>query len=318
MDSTALYGYVPTAWIQICFAVSCLLAVFTTIPSFVKYRNVGLGILVTLGLLGQLGGHVAMAVSAHMPENIPAWTIQFVAFYLGRVFSSLAVAHAFGRLADRHIPYATLNRSATETGRQSRIRLAQPNTFLFFASALILLIPFQVLLLTDRIIMVINPSDPNVGILANPYVAGIFASAIAVCFCLFMVVALVVLVRQTHQAVPWFRVSWMSGYYIGLMTVPVFLLSQGIFLLVKTIVLDYHNEMVELVFDMGMTKAILVFLSIQTYEMAKAWNENPPKELAELVTLYQSRMRRPQRHNHGLWPLRGLEPILEEVGEDQV
>jgi hypothetical protein len=178
--------------------------------------------------------------------------------------------------------------------------------------------PFQVLLLTDRIIKVINPSDPDVGILKNWYVTGIFAAAVVVCFCLFMAVVLVDLVRQTREAVPWFRLSWMSGYYIGLMTVALFLLSQGIFLLVKAIVLDYHNEMVDLLFDMGMTKAILMFLSIQTYEMAKAWNENPPKELAELVTLYQSQIGRPQRHNHGLWPLRVLEPIIEEAGEDQV
>ena len=67
-----------------------------------------------------------------------------------------------------------------------------------------------------------------------------------------------------------------------------------------------------------MTKAILMFLSLQTYEMAKAWSENPPKELQELVTLFQSRTNGPQKKNHGLYPIRELEVIIEEAGEDQV
>ena len=250
MDSTTLYGYVPTPWIQICFAVSCFLTVFTAIPSFVKYGNVGLGTLVTLGLVFQFAGHVGMAISAHRPDNILAWAIQLLSFYCGRVFSSLAIAHSFGSLVDRHYPYPMLSRPTPETGRQSQKRVVQGNTFIFFASAIILLTPFQVLLLLDRIVLVTDPSNTSVGILASPYIDGIFTAVIAVAFCLFMTLVLVLLVRQTREDVPWFRLSWMSGYYIGLMIVPIFLLSQGVFLLVKAIVLDYHNEMVEVVFDM--------------------------------------------------------------------
>ena len=96
MDSTSLYGYVPTHWIAIFLASSCLFTLCTMIPTlFFRYRNITLGIFIVAGLIFQLAGHTSMAVSSFLPTNIPAWITQRLSFSVGKLCSRIAVCYVY-------------------------------------------------------------------------------------------------------------------------------------------------------------------------------------------------------------------------------
>jgi uncharacterized ion transporter superfamily protein YfcC len=90
----------------------------------------------------------------------------------------------------------------------------------------------------------------------------------------------VILLSRTE--VPWYRLTWMTGYYVTLQLVPFFIMSQDLYDLVKSFVSE-RNEMLEITFDMAITKSILMMLGSQSYEIASAWSRKPPKVLEKIM-----------------------------------
>jgi len=283
MDSITLYGYVPTAWFNICFAAACLFAAFTTIHSLfikIKYRNVGLGILLLLGVLFQLTGHVSVTISAYKPTSVLAWIVQFLAFGMGRDFSRLAVCRVYGNMINKLAP-----RIAVEVQLKCRDE-KKPCTGGWLAVAPVSFSIPVIWLWADRIVKVVHPGHADIikgGQSGTVVMIGVFPMFTTV----IVISYLIATIWTTRKTLPWFRLTWRSGYFATMIIVPAFLLAQDIFILIKQINKDYHNEMTDLAFDMGITKAVLMLLGCQTYETADAWNENPPKELVELVALWQ-------------------------------
>ena len=283
MDSTTLYGYVPTGWFNICFAAACLSPVFTTIPCLFKnkYRNIGLGFLLLFGVIFQVTGHVSVTISAYKPTSIPAWIVQFLAFGMGRAFSRLAACNVYGKMVNK-LARRIAVKAQLKDGEEK-----EPCTGRWLAVVPVYSSIWAIWLWADRIVKVVHPGHPDIikdGQSGAVLIIGVFpivATAILISF-------LIATIWTTRKTLPWFRLTWRSGYFVTLMITPAFLLAQDIFILIKQINKDYHNEMMDLVFDMGITKVVLMLLGCQTYEMANAWNENPPKGLLELVAFWQN------------------------------
>jgi len=283
MDSTTLYGYVPTGWFNICFAATSLCAVFTTIPSLfkAKYRNIGLGFLLLVSVLFQVMGHVSMIISAYKPTSIPAWIVQFLAFGMGRAFSRLAACRVYGKMVNKLAPGIAVKAQLKD--REEK----EPCTGAWLAILPVSSSIWVVWLWADRIVKVVHRGHAGIikdGQSGAVMIMGVFPMVTTVIVISFLIAT----IWTTRTTLPWFRLTWRSGYFSTLMITPAFLLAQDIFILIKQINTDYHNEMMDLVFDMGITKVVLTLLGCQTYEMANAWNENPPKGLLQLVVFWQN------------------------------
>jgi hypothetical protein len=78
---------------------------------------------------------------------------------------------------------------------------------------------------------------------------------------------LICIILETETEIPWYRLTWMTGYYTALQIIPIFILTQDIYDVMKPFFLS-RNEMVELLCDMGMPKSILILIGGQSYEFA--------------------------------------------------
>ena len=278
MDSTSLYGYVPTHWIAISFASSCLFTLFTMIPAlFFRYRNIALGIFIIAGLIFQLAGHTSMAVSSFLPTNIPAWITQRLAFGMGKLCARIAVCYVYYTGLCR-IPNGFPNIKTRRVRPEDEFRSSMSSYVCGFTICGFL---FRFIVQGIEIGSVVKgslvfPEGPTM----------IYSIASSACILLATVglgASVVTVVSRTRKDIPWFRLTWMTGYYVTLQIVPVFLFMQDIYDLAKCLFL-YRNEMVELACDIGITKSILMMLGGQTYEIAYSWSQKRPKTL-EMIEL---------------------------------
>lgn len=259
MDSTRLYGYDPTHWLAILFAVYCFFTLCAmTFVLFIRHRNVALGMLVTVGLLFQLTGHVSVAVSSFTHNNFSAWATQRVAFTLGKITARVLVMYVY---------YTCFLRIMA---KKKHILMLFPLMGLAGAGFIIRSIGlgFEISSLIGNVtvdrIMVILP-------------AALLFSASAL-----LAMMLIYVILRSRTEVPWYRPTWMTGYYVTLQLVPFFIMAQDLYDFSKGFVSE-RNEMLELTFDMGMTKSILAMLGGQSYEVALAWSQKPPKPLEKIV-----------------------------------
>jgi hypothetical protein len=96
-----------------------------------------------------------------------------------------------------------------------------------------------------------------------------------------LIAILIGVIHESEEEIPWYRLTWMSGYYFTLQLVPIFILTQDIYDLVKPLV-SYRNEMVDLLCDMGMTKSIVMMLGSQSYEIAHSWCQERPEVISRI------------------------------------
>ena len=280
MEPTSLYGYVPTYWIAILFVLSCILTLLTGIPAlFFKYPNAPLGTLIVLGTLSQLVGHVCMAVSSFQPTNLAPWGVQLFAFGLGKVFARFAALHTY------HDCFRRVTR--IDSGQNSK-KVRTDDWFLCGLGSIAGLC-FGYGLFYDLWLFsnIWNYYDGMVESPAMPMALSIVLTAsnfliLATTLCL--IIRLVLIVVRTRKQTPWFRLTWMSGYYSILLTIPVFLVLQDVYEIVRCFV-SYRNEMLDLFGNMGMTKSILMLLACQYYELAYAWSQKRPLWLESLESL---------------------------------
>ena len=265
MDSTALYGYVPTHWLSILFAVSCVASLATIIP-LLRNRNVILMSLLTAGLLLQLAGHTSVAVSGFLPENIPSWAVQLVVFALGKFIARAAVFYTYYVCVRRLIKKGNIRRC--------------------LASLLGAAIILEVIGLAPKVVAI---SFEIFRMQSEKFMESswIFAAIQSLAATVLILIFLVGLTVKTRKEIPWFQVSRMMGYYITLQILPVFLLTQNIYDMVRIFV-PRRYEIVELLCDMGMTKTILIMVGGQCYEVAHAWSQSRPKALATIENLVRT------------------------------
>ena len=272
MDSTLLYGYVPTHWIAILFGLSYVFSICTMIPAlFIHYRNIALGVFVVAGLLFQLTGHVSMTVSAFLPTAFPAWATQHFAFTAGKLATRIAVFYVYYSCFSR-IPYAFVGIS------YPRIR-NNDNCLVLIMVPVIAGVGFTCRFIAQgfEIASLLKDveRDANVDTLLQLAASScLYTTILLYAFLLFVII-------RSRKDIPWLRLTWMTGYYVTLQIIPIFLLTQDIFDLVRSIV-PYHNEMVELLCDLGMTKSILLMLGGQSYEIAYSWSQKRLKALEKI------------------------------------
>lgn len=270
MDSNELYGYVPTHWMAILFALSYVVSICTMIPAlFIHYRNFALGIFIVSGLIFQLTGHVSMAISAFIPKNVPAWASQYIAFTIGKFATRIAVGYVYYKCVAR-IPNGF---KCKKTITESRVR----NPLVFLIAAWSELAGFVIRFVVQgfEIAAVITQKKWNGEKLS------LISSLLVLLPTILLYLFLANVVYRTRKEVPWFRLTWMTGYYASLLIVPIFLLVQDIFGVVTACV-PYHIEMVKVLCDLGMTKSILMMLGGQSYEIAYSWSQKRPKMLEKI------------------------------------
>jgi hypothetical protein len=250
-------GYLPTDWIAILFAISCLLSLCSTAPAlFLKYRNVTLGILVTGGLIFQFTGHTNMAFISFLPDDITLWILERVAFMSGKCIARAAVYYTYYTAFRRLSKYC-------------------PHTLILLASSMILVgmgFGVRVIFLGFEIALIHYGYSLESFVFALP-------SGVALVSTFILLIDLIYVIRKSKSDIPWYRMNWMMGHYITLQIVPIVLLTQDGYDLAQSLT-PYRNEMVELFCDMGMTKALLVMLGSQSYETAYAWSQKRPYSLA--------------------------------------
>ena len=276
MDSTTLYGYVPTHWIAILLASSCLFTLCTMIPALLfRYRNIPLGIFIIAGLIFQLAGHTSMALSSFRPTNIPAWSTQRLAFTMGKLCARIAVCYVYYtglcRIPDGFPKIYTRNGRPEDEFRSSMSLYICGLTVCGFLACFIVrgfeigLVLKGSLIIREGPIMMFTCMSSACIVLTT---VGLGASVLTV-------------ISRTRKNIPWFRLTWMTGYYVTLQIVPVFLLTQDIYDIARCF-FSYRNEMAELACDMGMTKSILIMLGGQTYEIAYSWSQKRPRALEKI------------------------------------
>jgi hypothetical protein len=257
MESTVPYGFIPTHWIQISLAISYVFTLASAIPTlFFQYRNFTLGILIVIALLFQLAGHTSMAVSAFLPENLPTWAVHYTTFALGKCAARVVVFYAY------YTCFRRLGHSSQDSFRYSIVpaMVTCGLSFLFR----FLIIGFDVAFHLKGLPMDSQPFvEPSVLILISS---------------LGLIAGLIHVILETRMETPWYRLTWMTGYYTTLQIIPIFILTQDIYDVVKPF-FSYRNEMVELLCDMGMTKSILILLGGQSYEIASAWCQERPNAI---------------------------------------
>ena len=280
MEPTALYGYIPTHWLAILFVVSCIFTLLTGIPAlFFKYPNPGLGYLIVLGTLCQLVGHVCMAVSSFRPANLAPWGVQLFAFMFGKTFAR------FAALSTYHACFLRVAQS--EEGHN--LRKVYTDDWFIGGLASIAGLCFGYRLFYDLWQFgnlwtyygetAQSPSMPtalSISLVSSDFVL------LATTLCL--IFRLVLVIIRTRQQTPWFRLTWMSGYHTILIIIPMILVIQDVYEIVRCFVL-YRNEMLELFGNMGMTKSVLMLLACQYYELAYAWSQKRPVWLEKLECL---------------------------------
>ena len=278
MGSTFLYGYVPTHWIAILFALSCLFTLCTMIPAlFFRYRNVALGIFIVAGLVFQLAGHTCMTVSSFLPKNVPAWITQRLAFSIGKLCSRVAVYYVYYAALCR-IPNAFPKVNSENRRPEHEIRSFMCS---YICAVAICGHVLRFIVQGIEIGAVVKGSMlfPDAPMMAT--VLSIISSGFLLLTTTSLAACLVMVICRTRNDIPWFKMTWMMGYYVTLQIVPVFVLTQDIYDLVKCF-FSHRNEMLELTCDMGMTKSILIMLGGQTYEIAYSWSQKRPKVLENI------------------------------------
>jgi hypothetical protein len=118
-----------------------------------------------------------------------------------------------------------------------------------------------------------------------------------------LAITLVYVILLSRKEVPWYRLTWMTGYYVTLQLIPFFIIAQDVYDLVKGVVSE-RSEMLELLLDMGMTKGILAMLGGQSYEIAYAWSQKHPKMLEKIVLQF-----------NGMFKRRGRQQSSEQIGK---
>jgi hypothetical protein len=261
MDSILPYGYVPTHWIQILFCISYIIALATVIPvMFFQYRNITLGVLIIIAFIFQLTGHTSMAVSAFLPGNLPTWAVQHISFAVGKFAARFIVGYSY---------YTCFRRiAATPTQNAFHFRLVP----VMVATAVsfihrFLIIGFEIAYLFKGLKI-----DPQY--LVIPTIIILIST-------LGLIAVLIDVVYESKEEIPWYRLAWMTGYYFTLQLVPIFILTQDIYDLVKPLV-SYRIEMVDLLCDMGMTNLIVMMLGSQSYEIAHSWCQERPEAIARI------------------------------------
>jgi hypothetical protein len=270
MDSNKLYGYVPTHSIAILFALSYVVSICTMIPAlFIHYRNFALGIFIVSALGFQLTGHVSTAISAFIPENVPAWATQYIAFTIGKFATRITVGYVYYTCVAR----ISNGFKCKKTIPGSRAR----NPLVFLIAAWLGLAGFVIrfVALGFEIAAVITQKDWNGNKLS--FISSLLILLPTILLYLF----LADVVYRTRKEVPWFRLTWMTGYYASLLIVPIFLLVQDVFGVVTACV-PCHVEMVKVLCDLCMTKGILMMLGGQSYEIAYSWSQKRPKMLERI------------------------------------
>ena len=111
--------------------------------------------------------------------------------------------------------------------------------------------------------------------------------------------SLVTVISRTRKDIPWFRLTWMTGYYVTLQIVPVFLLTDDIYDIARSL-FSYRNERAELACNMGMTKGILMMLGGQTYEIAYSWSQKRPKTLEKIELQVKEILESRKQANQGM------------------
>jgi hypothetical protein len=275
MEPITLYGYVPTHWIAILFVVSCIVTLSTAIPAmFFKYKNCPLGTLIVMGTLSQLVGHVCMGVSSFQPTNIAPWGVQLFAFQLGKAFARFAALDTYHKCFIR----------VRQTESSGNSKTACTDDWFLEGLASIAGLCFGYRYFYD-ICQLINMWDYSPGQSTSMppafHIMLISLDFLLLTTTLCLLLRLVFIVVRTRKQTPWFRLTWMTGYYSILLIIPGILVIQDVYGIVRCFV-SYRNEMLELFGDMGMTKSVLMLLSFQYYELTYAWSQERPKFMEKI------------------------------------
>lgn len=280
MEPTTLYGYIPTHWLAILFVVSCMFTLLTGIPAlFFKYPNHGLGHLIVLGTLCQLVGHVCMAVSSFQPTNLAAWGVQLFAFMFGKTFARVAVFSTYHACFRRVAPAGECHNSKNVCTDDWFLGGLASITGLCFGYRL-----FYDLWQFSNVWTYYGGTAQSPSMPAALSISLVSSDFVLLATTLCLISRLVLVIIRTRQQTPWFRLTWMSGYYTVLIVIPVFLVIQDVYDIVRCFAL-YRNEMLELFGNMGMTKSVLMLLACQYYEIAYAWSQKRPEWLEKLERL---------------------------------
>ena len=242
---------------------------------FIRYRNITLGTFIIAGLIFQLGGHTSMAVSSFLPTNISAWIAHRLAFTMGKLCARIAVCYVYytglSRIPNAFPKIEMRNRRPEDDFRSHMSSCIGALTIVGF----LLRFTFQSIEIGSVVKgSLVFPDDPTM-------VLSMMSSACILLTTIGLGASLVTVIYRTRRDIPWFRLTWMTGYYVTLQVVPVFLLTLDIYDLARPL-FSCRNEMAELVCDMGMTKGILMMLGGQTYEIACSWSQKRPKVLEKI------------------------------------
>lgn len=221
-------------------------------------------------MLFQLTGHISMSVSSFQPDNIPAWKSHLVSFTLGKIATRLAVYYVY---------YTTFRRITTVSSQKDKHRnwhhiLLNYSAQLFGVASILNLVYLG-------------------KIIAFP--AGQLQSPLPLISSIIILIATVNFIRllgdiicETKPDIPWYKLTWMSGYYWSIQLVPLLLSVQDIAAVVIAAKGGRTEELVVFGTNLGMTKSILMLLGGQTYEMAVAFSQERPGFMKKLEDLYNA------------------------------
>jgi hypothetical protein len=236
-------------------------------PLLKRKRNVGLGAIIATGIILQLIGHTSMAVSSRLPDNFAAWTMHRLTFEFGKIFARGAVWHTYHSLFQRI--------NATHTDKCSLFSVCIIWCLIFLGGR-VGIIGYEI---EEYTVLSESPD-----IMTTNWMIALSALNFLVnlCFCVHLIWIIVQTRKEseTRAAVPWHQCSWMLGYYTMLQIVPILILVQDIYGLVRALTTS-RTEMVEMACEMSMTKMIFLVVGPGAYEVSVALSETGPKRLED-------------------------------------
>jgi hypothetical protein len=258
--TTSLYGYLPTLWVAVSWCVGCILTYSHLKPLFKRNGNTGLGVIIVAGIVFQFIAHTSMAVSSQLPESIPPWIVQRLAFALAKFAGRMTVVYTYRQFF--------LRITSIHAGR---VYFLLSIGFIWLCGFLTRFAGIS-LEIANSFALVMAPEDVTTLMIVSS--ALLLSATLGFCALFIWVVV------ETRKQVPWYKFTWMLGYYISLHLATIILLIQDIYILVTPLA-SSRTEMVELALDMGMTKVLLILLGVFAYEVAQ--NNTQSSFAAKLV-----------------------------------
>jgi len=211
-----------------------------------------------------------MSVSSFQLDNIAAWKSHLVSFALGKIATRLAVYYVY---------YTTFRRMTAVSSQKDKHRnwhhILLNNSAQLFGVASIL----------DLVYLGKTLASPA-GQLQSPL--PLISSILILIATVNLSRLLVAIIYETKPDIPWYRLTWMSGYYWTLQVVPLLLSVQDI---AAVVIAAKGGRTVELVVfgtNLGITKSVLMLLGGQTFEMAVALSKERPAFIKKLEELYNA------------------------------